>query len=301
MPAIRNALTGTIALAAAFSIFASTMAWAQGRGGGPKDGPGASGATQCTGDQVLQGDGGCVDLPTDTLGDLTCTSGQIAKFNGTTWACAADDDTDTSAADCGPDEVLTGDDECVDLAELICEVVGNVGACDRSRTVFITSEGWEGDLGGVAGADLKCQTAAVADGNVVPTGEYLAWISDLDGNSPSTNFVQSDAPYIRPDGTKVADDYADLTDGALLAGIFVDEFGSVRGATSVWTGTAADGTAIEGAAEDVNCVGWTSDVLLDAAAVVGINISTGGSWTNGTQSFCSDLVGSLRPIYCFQQ
>jgi len=35
------------------------------------------------------------DTDTDTVGDLNCGSGQVAKWNGSTWACADDDDTDT--------------------------------------------------------------------------------------------------------------------------------------------------------------------------------------------------------------
>jgi hypothetical protein len=37
-----------------------------------------------------------VDDDTDTLSGLSCTNGQIAKWNGTTWVCAADNDTDTT-------------------------------------------------------------------------------------------------------------------------------------------------------------------------------------------------------------
>ena len=32
------------------------------------------------------------DTDTDTLGDLSCSTGQVAKFNGINWACGADDD-----------------------------------------------------------------------------------------------------------------------------------------------------------------------------------------------------------------
>ena len=91
---------------------------------------------------------------------------------------------------------LTGDDACVDIAALICQVVGNVGACASERTVFLTSMTFNGDLGGVAGADAKCQAAADAPLSIVPIGTYLAWISDAIGNSPSTKFSQSTLPYV---------------------------------------------------------------------------------------------------------
>lgn len=49
----------------------------------------------CTSGQVAKWDGtvwACAaDVDTNTLGGLSCASGQIAKWNGSIWACAADD------------------------------------------------------------------------------------------------------------------------------------------------------------------------------------------------------------------
>jgi hypothetical protein len=52
----------------------------------------------------------------DTLGSLVCSAGQIAKFDGAAWVCAADQD--TSAADCPAGQVLVSDGnggQCVEL------------------------------------------------------------------------------------------------------------------------------------------------------------------------------------------
>lgn len=49
-----------------------------------------------------------------TISKLSCLTGQIAKFNGVAWACAADDDT-SAATVCGAGQVLTGDGSCVSL------------------------------------------------------------------------------------------------------------------------------------------------------------------------------------------
>jgi hypothetical protein len=113
MTTMRHAVSGAIAIAAVFSLFASTMALAQGQGGGGRPATeDTSAATECTGDQVLDGDGDCVDILQLPIGGLTCTDGQIPKFNGATWACADDDDTDTdtsAATEWGLGEVLVAD------------------------------------------------------------------------------------------------------------------------------------------------------------------------------------------------
>ena len=42
-------------------------------------------------------------------------------------------------------------------------------------------------------------------------GPYSAWLSDSLGNSPATNFTQSNTPYVTPDPllTHVAENWAD--------------------------------------------------------------------------------------------
>lgn len=50
------------------------------------------------------------DGDADTLGGLSCSSGQVAKWNGSAWACAADDNTDTvGGLSCGTGEVAKWD------------------------------------------------------------------------------------------------------------------------------------------------------------------------------------------------
>lgn len=58
----------------------------------------------------------------DTLADLTCSTDQVAKFNGTAWACADDNDTDfLNEAGCAPGELLRATEsegwECVSSAD----------------------------------------------------------------------------------------------------------------------------------------------------------------------------------------
>lgn len=52
-----------------------------------------------------------------TLADLDCAADEIAKFDGATWACATDVDTNTNAAtECSAEEVLLGDGSCADIS-----------------------------------------------------------------------------------------------------------------------------------------------------------------------------------------
>ena len=65
---------------------------------------------------------------------------------------------------------------------------------DGSCTMFITDNQFTGDLGGLDGADDKCQ--GEADGADDLAGTYRAWLSDFTG-SPSTRFeTQAAFPYV---------------------------------------------------------------------------------------------------------
>ena len=105
------------------------------------------------------------------------------------------------------------------------------------RKVFVTSQTWRGNLGGVSGADAKCQDAA-RDAGI--EGTFLAWISgSTTSSSPSNRFDDTfnDYPYYLADGkTKVADNWSSLT-STLLHPIDMNEHGRTVGSGRVWTNT----------------------------------------------------------------
>jgi hypothetical protein len=81
-------------------------------------------------------------------------------------------------------------------------------------------------------AGAKCQARADAVGLDCT---YKAWLSTVD-DSPKTRFVHAPGPYRLVDGTKIADDWADLTDGTLRQAIDLDEAGNrVPARTPTWT------------------------------------------------------------------
>ncbi len=155
------------------------------------------------------------------------------------------------------------------LATLSCGDTSVQIPCDTGlyKTVFVTSETYTGDLGGLAGADEKCNALA-SDAGL--DGTYMAWLSGSTRfstpspfavPSPAVRFTKSPIPYARVDGAVIASDWDDLVDGTLLVPIKVTEKGTYTptldcyadgandpplGATCwdfVWTGVRSDGNS----------------------------------------------------------
>jgi hypothetical protein len=156
--------------------------------------------------------------------------------------------------------------------------------------VFLTFEDFSGGaIGGLAGADAKCQQEASYEG--VP-GTYKAWLSDST-TSAAARLTHSRGPYVLVDGSKVADNWSDLTDGSIARAITQTLTGD-RGLGGVWTGTSPSGGISYPAS---TCSDWTSDIGLGADGYHG---AANGDWTlNSVQPLDNCSVQS--PLYCFQQ
>ncbi len=167
------------------------------------------------------------------------------------------------------------------------------------KYVFITQGSYTGDLGGVAGADAKCQVEADAAG--LP-GTYKAWIS-TDSASPAEDFTKSPSRYILPDGKVVADSWDDLTDGTLDNRISV----TAAGGSSIkmtWTNTRTSGHMY---AEYYECQAWTdtvgstdysvAPVVSNRPGKVGSTTYSDSRWTYNGNASCAHSYG----LYCFQQ
>jgi hypothetical protein len=173
----------------------------------------------------------------------------------------------------------------------VCRLRCGAGGVCR---VFVTSNLHQGNFGGLLAADNICNSQAQAAG--LP-GMYMAWLSDSSG-SPDSRFMKSTGPYLLPNGDKVADDYADLTSGALHNPINVTASNEAPdpNRTGVWTNTSADGTQ-----NDANndCEDWTSDDNVDSGGAGNYGVSENSSWTQDTLPQCGGGLGSS--LYCFQQ
>jgi Collagen triple helix repeat (20 copies)/Protein of unknown function (DUF1554) len=240
---------------------------------------GAQGPTGATGPQGVQGDPG----PQGVQGDPA---------------------SDTSAAtECTGDETLNGDGACVDQLSLITDLSNTVASLESlignlpcsilgECTVFVTSTTTDGDIGGLAAADTICNTLA---SNAGLMGTYKAWLSD-DSASPSTRFTQATVPYVLVNGTQIADDYTDLTDGNIDNMLDRDELGNQVITNSVFTHTDTDGTQTS-VTTPLNCTNWTSTSV--NVQGIGTTTFTNGAWTGngGTVSNCA----TEHPFFCLQQ
>jgi cysteine-rich repeat protein len=163
--------------------------------------------------------------------------------------------------------------------------------------VFVTSAKYDGDLGGVSGADAKCNERAAAGGL---RGTYMAWVTGTSSASaPAARFARSTGPYVLVDGTVVAESWVDLTDGSLAHSINLTELSHLPPIPrcDVWTGTWVDGTKATPDSDCGDCNGFTYN-LFPKCAVAGDYSSTGFGWTeNGSDPYCS----AEGHLYCFQQ
>ncbi len=174
------------------------------------------------------------------------------------------------------------------IALFVLALLSLPSAALGAMRVFATSVGYDGNLGGLTGADARCQLLANIAG--LP-GTYKAWLSDSSG-SPSTRFTQSSGPYVLVNGTTViANNWADLVDGTLAAAINLNEQGSSIGSNYVWTGTLGSGTP-----SGNNCSDWSSNSITILGTYGNTNLAS-SNWTNAGLSTCT---GILR-LYCFQQ
>jgi len=155
---------------------------------------------------------------------------------------------------CGDKVHQLDDEECDALDPELADGSKCVSCTWNANLLFVSSETYTGDLGGLAGADATCQ--ALADGAKLPsTGRFRAWLSDGE-NSPLTRFGPPlEGAFILPNGTQVAASWAGLISNAdLNSTINVNELKvQVPKPHRVWSNTGADGSSLEG----LDCNGWS--------------------------------------------
>jgi len=167
--------------------------------------------------------------------------------------------------------------------------------------VFVTSQTYTGRLRGLVGARAICDNLAFQAELGTEIGDWEPWLS-FNGNDARDRI--SDGRYELLNGTVIADDLADLTDGTLDAPIDRDENNeTVTVDLNVWTGTASDGTwstAMSGtcAPDPTSGRPWTSEDPTRFGGV-GRATATGGGWTRvGEGGNSCDMENRL---YCFRK
>ena len=208
-------------------------------------------ATTC-GDGVVQGEEECDDgndVDTDNC-TAECKYAQcgdgIVHENVEECDDGNDDNNDAClstciAAVCGDGVLHEGVEECDDAN--LDPSDGCNAECFADREVFVTKElRSAGEFMGIAGADLLCQDEAEMYGLAEPE-RFRAWLSDSK-SSPSTRFATRDARYVLVDGSVIADDWDDLTDGQLSHPIDRQADGEPT-LDAVWTSTRINGEAVD--------------------------------------------------------
>lgn len=147
------------------------------------------------------------------------------------------------------------------------------------KRLFVTAQLYSGNLGGLAGADQKCTTAATA-GNL--GGVWQAWLSD--GTTDALSRFADAGAWYDLDGRKIFNNSANLAT-VPLDQLSRDEQGQAVDYGFAWTGTANGGTR-----SGKHCRGWTSQDAGTTAddfgthGIIGVS-SYPSTWTEGTSPY----------------
>jgi hypothetical protein len=162
-----------------------------------------------------------------------------------------------------------------------------------TKKVFVTSQTWDGNLGGLSGADTKCQTAA---SNAGLSGTYKAWLSS--GVLYATSRLNhSPYPYVRTDGATIANDWNDLTnEDDIQNPIDKDEFGNTVGSPqSAHSYTYPNGQGVDSPGAPFYCSDWTTSSNSQYTRY-GSTTET-YQWSDINWGFCN----TFHRLYCFEQ
>jgi len=161
-----------------------------------------------------------------------------------------------------------------------------------ARRVFVINNRFNGNLGGLSGADQKCQDAASAAGLSNPSN-FRAWLStssiDAKDHIDCSSCTGSNCMFIKLNGEKIADDCSDLLDGSLDSLINIDENGNTL-TIETWTGTDPDGTVAP-----YTCNDWI-DNTNSYNGQNGLSSRINSAWTNTEALYCNELTS----LYCFE-
>jgi hypothetical protein len=201
---------------------------------------------------------------------------------------------------------------------------GSAGAGSKSKTTFfVTSDTSKtGKLGGLEGADKRCQDLAMKAG--LGDHTFHAYLSTAAMNAKDRIGA---GPWVNSKGVTLATDIATLHSGTVKGDhtLFIDENGKeINGQWNsspskeptmpneqvnehdILTGSKADGTL----QADATCMDWTSDAANDKGQVghsdgMGPGMATTGTYTSWNSAHASGscaatwMAGGAGRLYCF--
>lgn len=224
--------------------------------------------------------GVCKDLTADETG--TCPKPPGYESDETTCEDTADNDCDGKAD--------YDDDDCKKEALKKCSddkecISGKCHAGKCAHLIVVTSKKWNGRLGGLAGADRKCQRLV---GSTIP-GTWKAVLSDDDKSAEDRLRVESKV-YNRH-GDEVAKDPGDLWSTFRESAVRYDENGTKQ-RTRVWSGTTHLGDRIY-----QNCEDWKSKSARDRGEV-GRSHERDWKWLETGHPPRDEKCHNAHPFYC---
>lgn len=176
------------------------------------------------------------------------------------------------------------------------------------RRVFVTNSDYNGNLGGLNGADAKCQTSA---STAALGGAWKAWLSDSSNSpeapAPPRTFTKSTVPYKLVDETLIAHNWTDLITnkggGAyyLTSAINMTENRGTMSSESpwaVWTNTLPSGGRISSDSRRT-CNDWNTSVRYGSA--IGVTSFTSFQWTDNSLADNFRVCSYSYHLYCFEQ
>lgn len=224
------------------------------------------------------------------------------------FACGGDDDDDGGQIDSGPGDFDGGSGAIDGGGQAADARIGPDAMPNTTMSFFVTSTGSGasgGNLGGLSGADAKCQNLATNGGAGART--WRAYLST--GNVGPGPIVDArdrigSGPWFNQKGEMVAVNVTALHANGILGNLMYDELGQVVPGNEhdALTGTAPDGTLNS---DSETCDNWTNGTL-DSQGQVGhtdTEVDDGESWNSQHSGSCDEAslngnAGSGR-IYCF--
>jgi len=190
---------------------------------------------------------------------------------------------------------------CTSKHHLICLQRGSLSGHGHPghREAFLTGTNVSGNLGGVAGADAVCKSAAAAAGLYQPAS-FKALLTSATLAASVTDRFAFDGPWYRRDGLLFAHDKAELTGGAVTVPLNTTETGSYSAIAVALTGARADGSP-----SGHDCGNWGVDSVASPAGGALANsiafYANGHDWLGPAESSCASMLAAddwPRKLFC---
>lgn len=177
----------------------------------------------------------------------------------------------------------------------IAGVSGGVGGL-KTKRVFVTSTSYNGNLGGLAGADTKCQIRADAAGL---GGVWKAILSD--NNVAARDRIGYDWDVLVTVGGRPVTTKWEIWNGFLANHLNMTEFNNPVGTGNfTWSATGSSGESNN--ITDVSCQNWTYDGGSQIGTTGDPNVKSQDWMMDMAAPFISPLCSTpLSRLYCIEQ